>query len=48
MPSDFHPVFLFLGESPDLAALARLLRRCAEHPAASHGEFTNDFLITRR
>jgi hypothetical protein len=21
MPSDFHPLFLFLGEGPDLAAL---------------------------
>lgn len=32
MPSDFHPLFLFLGESSDLAALARLLRRFAENP----------------
>jgi hypothetical protein len=32
MPSDFHPLFLFLGEGPDLAALARLLRRFAEQP----------------
>jgi hypothetical protein len=32
MPSDFHPVFLFLGEGPDLAALAKLLRRFAESP----------------
>ena|ERR1700754_2259688 len=32
MPSDFHPLFLFLGEGPDLAALARLLRRFAENP----------------
>ena len=32
MPSDFHPVFLFLGEASDLAALAKLLRRFAEHP----------------
>lgn len=30
MPSDFHPLFLFLGEGPDLAALAKLLRRFAE------------------
>jgi hypothetical protein len=30
--SDFHPVFLFVGEGPDLAALAALLRRFAEHP----------------
>ena len=32
MPSDFHPLFLFLGEAPDLVALARLLRRFAENP----------------
>jgi len=32
MPSDFHPVFLFLGEGPDLAALAKLLRRFGENP----------------
>jgi hypothetical protein len=32
MPSDFHPVFLFLGEGADLAALAKLLRRFAENP----------------
>ncbi|MCA6122152.1 hypothetical protein J6500_09655 [Bradyrhizobium sp. WSM 1704] len=32
MPSDFHPLFLFLGEGPDLAALARLLRRFADDP----------------
>ena len=32
MPSDFNPVFLFLGEASDLAALARLLRRFAENP----------------
>src|ERR1700753_7529 len=32
MPSDFHPLFLFLGEGPDLAALAKLLRRFAEQP----------------
>ena len=32
MPSDFHPLFLVLGEGPDLAALARLLRRFAENP----------------
>ena len=32
MPSDFHPLFLFLGEGPDLAALAKLLRRFAENP----------------
>jgi len=34
MPSDFHPLFLFLGEASDLAALARLLRRFAENPQA--------------
>src|SRR6201992_4128375 len=34
MPSDFHPLFLFLGEGPDLAALAKLLRRFAESPKA--------------
>ncbi|QIG93676.1 MULTISPECIES: hypothetical protein [unclassified Bradyrhizobium] len=32
MPSDFHPLFLFLGEAADLAALAKLLRRFAESP----------------
>ncbi|MGX1105787.1 MULTISPECIES: hypothetical protein [Bradyrhizobium] len=32
MPSDFHPLFLFLGEAADLAALATLLRRFAENP----------------
>jgi hypothetical protein len=32
MPSDFHPLFLFLGEGADLAALAQLLRRFAENP----------------
>ena len=32
MPSDFHPLFLFLGEGSDLAALSRLLRRFAENP----------------
>jgi hypothetical protein len=32
MPSDFHPLFLFIGESSDLAALAKLLRRFAEDP----------------
>jgi hypothetical protein len=32
MPSDFHPLFLFLGEGSDLAALARLLRRFAKNP----------------
>ena len=32
MQSDFHPLFLFLGESEDLAALAGLLRAFAENP----------------
>jgi hypothetical protein len=32
MPSDFHPLFLFLGEGADLAALVKLLRRFAENP----------------
>ena len=32
MPSDFHPLFLFIGESSDLAALAKLLRRHADQP----------------
>jgi hypothetical protein len=34
MPSDFHPLFLFIGESADLAALAKLLRRFAKDPQA--------------
>jgi hypothetical protein len=32
MPSDFQPIFLFIGEGPDLVALATLLRRFAENP----------------
>jgi hypothetical protein len=32
MPSDFHPVFLFIGEGSDLAALAKLLRQFAKEP----------------
>jgi len=32
MPSDFQPIFLFIGEGQDLADLARLLRRFAEKP----------------
>jgi hypothetical protein len=32
MPSDFQPIFLFIGEAPDLAELAGLLRRFAERP----------------
>jgi hypothetical protein len=34
MPSDFHPLFLFIGEAADLAALAQLLRRFADDPRA--------------
>ncbi|MCK1642065.1 hypothetical protein IVA95_32080 [Bradyrhizobium sp. 157] len=30
LPSDFHPLFLFLGEREDLTALAGLLRTFAE------------------
>src|SRR4051812_28914318 len=32
LPSDFNPMFLFLGEKQDLAALAGLLRRFAKSP----------------
>jgi hypothetical protein len=32
MPSDFHPIFLVVGEGADLAALAKLLRRFSEKP----------------
>ena len=32
MPSDFHPVFLFIGEAVDMTALADLLRRFSEKP----------------
>jgi hypothetical protein len=32
MHSDFHPLFLFLGEREDLAGLAALLRAFAERP----------------
>ena len=32
MPSDFNPMFLFLGDSHDLAALAGLLREFAKTP----------------
>ncbi len=32
MPSDFDPIFLFIGEGRDLAALATLLRRFADDP----------------
>ena len=32
MPSDFNPMFLFLGNSCDLTALAGLLREFAETP----------------
>lgn len=32
LPSDFNPLFLFLGERQDLLALAGLLRSFAENP----------------
>ena len=32
LPSDFNPMFLFLGEKQDLAALANLLRSFASSP----------------
>jgi hypothetical protein len=32
LPSDFNPLFLFLGEKQDLAALAKLLRSFATSP----------------
>src|SRR5262245_31487572 len=32
LPSDFNPLFLFLGERQDLAALATLLRSFANAP----------------
>jgi len=32
LPSDFNPLFLFLGEKQDLAALANLLRSFASSP----------------
>lgn len=32
MTSDFHPIYLFLGESRDLQALSRLLRQFADKP----------------
>ena len=32
LPSDFHPLFLFLGERDELAALAAVLRSFAENP----------------
>ena len=32
LPSDFNPLFLFLGEKQDLLALANLLRSFAENP----------------
>jgi hypothetical protein len=32
LPSDFNPMFLFLGERQDLTALARLLRSFAQSP----------------
>ena len=32
MPSDFQPMFLFLGNTEDLVALAEVLRRFAQDP----------------
>lgn len=32
LPSDFHPLFLFLGDGDDLASLAALLRSFAGNP----------------
>jgi hypothetical protein len=32
LPSDFNPLFLFLGDGQDLAVLAALLRSFAERP----------------
>ncbi|MBE7204664.1 MAG: hypothetical protein INR70_43655 [Parafilimonas terrae] len=32
MPSDYNPLFLFLGDADDMAALARTLRGFAQHP----------------
>lgn len=32
MPSDFQPIFLFLGDADDLSALAVVLRRFAKDP----------------
>ena len=32
LPSDFNPMFLFLGERQDLQTLAKLLRSFAENP----------------
>ena len=32
MPSDFQPIFLFVGDAADLSALAKLLRHFAESP----------------
>jgi hypothetical protein len=35
MPSDFQPIFLFIGEAEDLAKLAGLLQRFARNPTAT-------------
>lgn len=32
LPSDFNPMFLFIGDSRDLAGLAELLRKFARQP----------------
>lgn len=34
MPSDFNPLFLFLGDSDDLTSLAQLLREFSRDPQA--------------
>jgi len=33
LPSDFNPLFLFIGDSRDLAGLAEVLRRFARQPS---------------
>lgn len=33
LPSDFHPMFLFLGDDRDLAALSAVLRRFSAEPS---------------
>ena len=40
LPSDFNPMFLFLGERQDLTALAKLLRSFAEPLARSTSRST--------
>lgn len=36
LPSDFHPMVLILGDGPDIARLADLLRRFAAAPTEMH------------